>query len=179
MSESEFKEFMVYDVNEEGDLKLLDLPEEDLGHYLQPDLVFIILKQSINRIYLWKGAKSEVKKRFMGSRQATVFQGDLMKAGFKRCKVVSIDQGDEAEEFLNVFGLESMEVTEKIEDKRYVRNIEKEEQRIAEIVSTKRDYSGSDTTSKVGEIKCQSSSSFKLYSSTYKYLSVVCTIPFS
>jgi hypothetical protein len=47
-------------------------------------------------------------------------------ARYHRCKIVSVDAGDEPTEFLNAFRLESMEVTETLEDMRYVRNIERE-----------------------------------------------------
>jgi len=49
-----------------------------------------------------------------------------MKAALHRPKIVSVDQGDEPIEFLRAFRLESMEVTEKLADMRYVRNIEKD-----------------------------------------------------
>ena len=47
-------------------------------------------------------------------------------ARYHRCKIVSVDAGDEPIEFLNAFRLESMEVTERLADMRYVRNIERE-----------------------------------------------------
>jgi len=45
-----------------------------------------------------------------------------------------VDAGDEPREFLNAFQLESMEVTERLADMRYVRNIERE--RMSEVVIT-------------------------------------------
>ena len=45
---------------------------------------------------------------------------------YHRCKIVSVDAGDEPSEFLSAFRLESMEVTERLADMRYVRNIERE-----------------------------------------------------
>ncbi|MHA1660284.1 MAG: hypothetical protein ACTSUT_14325, partial [Promethearchaeota archaeon] len=100
----------------------------------------------------WKGVRSSVRKRFLGSRVATAIQGELMKAGYKRCKIVAIEQGDEVEEFLNVFGLESMKVKEedKLDDKYYTRNSEREKEKIDKILETKQ----IDTkTSKLVEIK--------------------------
>ncbi|MBN1801899.1 MAG: hypothetical protein JW891_10360 [Candidatus Lokiarchaeota archaeon] len=148
----EWNDFMVFELDEEGNKTDLKLDRPSLGDYLTPDKVFLILFQEIKRIYLWKGARSSVRKRFLGSRVATVLQGDVMKAGLKRCKVVAVDQGEELEEFLNVFGLESMEIKEedKLEDKKYIRNIEKEEMKIDEIKNTKLDIT---ETSKLSEIK--------------------------
>ena len=139
MTESAWLDFMVFELDDEGEKTRLNISKEDLGDYLKLESAFIILNIEIKRIYLWKGARSSVRKRFLGSRQATIVQSSIMKDGLKRCKVVAVDQGDEPEEFLNVFGLDSMEVKEedKPEDKRYVRNIEKEEKRIAEIKGTK------------------------------------------
>lgn len=148
MNDREYKDFMVFDVKETGDFTEIKVKKEDLGDFLHPENAYIIINQDIKRIYLWKGARSPVRKRFLGSRIATDIQGDIMKAGFKRCKVVTIDQGEELDEFLNVFGLESMEVKEELEDKRYIRNIEKEEMRITNILSTK-----VESSSKLAEIK--------------------------
>jgi len=148
MTDTEYKDFMVFDVKETGDYTELNIKKEDLGDFLHPENAYIIINQDIQRIYFWKGARSPVRKRFLGSRIATEIQGDIMKAGFKRCKVVTIDQGEELDEFLNVFGLETMEITEELEERRYVRNIEKEEMRITNILSTK-----IESSSKMGEIK--------------------------
>ncbi|MFX1445632.1 MAG: hypothetical protein ACFFHV_19625, partial [Promethearchaeota archaeon] len=127
MIDIKYKDFMVFDVKETGDYTELKIKKEDLGDFLHPEYAYIIIYQGINRIYFWKGARSPVRKRFLGSRIATEIQGAIMEAGFKRCKIITIDQGEELEEFLNVFGLESMEVAQKLEDKRYIRNIKKEE----------------------------------------------------
>ncbi len=148
MKDIEFKDFMVFDVKETGDCTELEIKREDLGDFLHAENAYIIIAQDINRIYFWKGARSPVRKRFLGARIATEIQGNIMKAGFKRCKTVTIDQGEELEEFLNVFGLSSMTVKEELEDKRYLRNIEKEETRITKILTTK-----IDSNSKLEEIK--------------------------
>lgn len=145
---TEYRDFMVFEINEPGDLKELNVKKEDLGDFLHPENVYTIINQEIKRIYLWKGAISPVRKRFIASRIATKLQGDMMKAGYKRCKVVSIDQGEELEEFLNVFGLESMEIKVEMEEKRYIRNIEKEQSRITSILSTK-----VESNSKLSEIQ--------------------------
>ena len=57
---------------------------------------------------------------------------------YHRCKIVSIDQGDELQEFLNASKLESMEVTERLPDMRYIRNIERERQAEAAKMGTAR-----------------------------------------
>jgi len=148
MTHVEYRDFMVFDIKATGDYSELKIKKEDLGDFLNPENVYAIINQEIKRIYLWKGARSPVRKRFLGSRIATSIQGDMMKAGYKRCKVVTIDQGEELEEFLNVFGLESMEIKLELEEKRYIRNIEREQTRITNILSTK-----VDSNSKLSEIQ--------------------------
>ncbi|MFX1397517.1 MAG: hypothetical protein ACFFAS_10805 [Promethearchaeota archaeon] len=151
MGENEWKEFIVFELDEEGNKTDVHLEKSDLGDYLTPEKVYLIIYQEIKRIYLWKGGRSSVRKRFLGSRVATVVQGDIMKAGLKRCKVVAVDQGEEPQEFLNVFGIESMEIKEedKLEDKKYLRNIEKEEMKIAEIKHSKLERAESSMLSEI------------------------------
>lgn len=151
-SRPEWKEFMVFELDEEGEKTEINMNKADLGDYLDLEKAFLIIYQEIKRIYLWKGVRSAVRKRFLGSRVATVVQGEIMKSGLKRCKIVAVDQGDEPEEFLNVFGLEMTVLKEedKVADKRYIRNIEKENKKIAEIKGTK--LAGTES-SKLNKIK--------------------------
>ena len=119
--------FMVYQLDDSGERVRIDIPEDDLQSALHPEEVFVIVKEELRRIFIWKGAKSPVRQRFISSRVASALQEELVKAAaFHRAKIVSVDQGDEPTEFLRAFGLQSMEVTEKLADMRYVRNIEKE-----------------------------------------------------
>ncbi|MFX1418392.1 MAG: HeH/LEM domain-containing protein [Promethearchaeota archaeon] len=124
---AEFENFMVYGLDDSGERIKLDINEEDLQRNLHPEQVLVIIKEELRRIFIWKGPKSPVRKRFISSRVAQALQEELMKdARYHRCKIVSVDAGDEPSEFLNAFRLESMEVTERLADMRYVRNIERE-----------------------------------------------------
>lgn len=124
--------FMVYELDDSGDKIRLAATEEEFvvdngQNFLHPEQVLIIVKESIRRIYIWKGAKSPVRKRFISSRVGGALQEELVKnAAFHRCKIVSVDQGDEVREFLNAFRFESMPVEEKLADMRYIRNIERD-----------------------------------------------------
>jgi hypothetical protein len=101
---------------------------------MHPEQVLVIVREDLRRIFIWKGPKSPVRKRFISSRVASALQEELMKdARYHRCKIVSVDAGDEPTEFLNTFRLESMEVTERLADMRYVRNIEREKMEQATI----------------------------------------------
>lgn len=124
----QYNYFMVYALEDSGERIRLDIGEpRELGGLLDPEQVYVIVQEQIRRIYIWKGAKSSVRKRFISSRIAGTLQEELVKeAAFHRCKIVSIDQGDELEEFLNTFNLDSMEVTEKLADMKYIRNIDRQ-----------------------------------------------------
>jgi hypothetical protein len=137
---SEYQEFMVFEIEDSGDKNKIAIDKGELNFYLHTEKVLVIVREDIRRIYLWKGAQSSVRKRFLGSRIATEVQGELMKEGYHRCKIVSIDQGDEAEEFLNVFGLESMEVKEKLEDKIILSNSARERLEQQKILETKIEF---------------------------------------
>lgn len=124
---TEIETFIVYELDDSGERMKLDINEEELQSNLHPEQVLVIVKEELRRIFIWKGPKSPVRKRFISSRIAQSVQEELMKdAKYHRCKIVSVDAGDEPIEFLNAFRLESMEVTERLADMRYVRNIERE-----------------------------------------------------
>jgi hypothetical protein len=127
MNMTEIETFIVYELDNSGERIKLDIDQENLQENLNPDQVLVIIREDLRRIFIWKGPKSPVRKRFISSRVASALQEELMKdARYHRCKIVSVDAGDEPSEFLNAFRLESMEVTERLEDMRYVRNIERE-----------------------------------------------------
>ncbi len=124
---TEIETFMVYELDDSGDKIKLEIEEEQLQENMLPEQVLVIVREDLRRIFIWKGPKSPVRKRFISSRVASALQEELMKdARYHRCKIVSVDAGDEPTEFLNAFRIESMEVTERLEDMRYVRNIERE-----------------------------------------------------
>jgi len=127
MKMTEYETFMVYGLDDSGEKMRLDIEEEELQKNLHPEQVLVIIREDLRRIFIWKGPKSPVRKRFISSRVAQTVQEELMNdSRYHRCKIVSVDAGDEPTEFLNAFRLESMEVTERLEDMRYVRNIERE-----------------------------------------------------
>ncbi|MFW9878564.1 MAG: hypothetical protein ACFFG0_36245, partial [Candidatus Thorarchaeota archaeon] len=135
---TEFETFMVYELDDSGEYNKLIMAEEELQSNLHPEQVLVIVREDLRRIFIWKGPKSPVRKRFISSRAAQKLQEELRKdARYHRCKIVSVDAGDEPTEFLTAFQLESMEVTERLADMRYIRNIERErmgEAVIAEVV---------------------------------------------
>ena len=124
--------FMLYELDDDGHRVKLGVTEnkfkENNGiNFLHPEQVFVIVKEEIRRIYIWKGSKSPVRQRFISSRIASQLQEELVKqAAFHRCKIVSVDQGDEPNDFLKAFQFKSMPVTEKLADMHYIRNVDRE-----------------------------------------------------
>ena len=131
-----YEEFMVYDLENTGERRKLEVNQENLQTYLDPEQVLIIVREDLRRIFIWKGSKSPVRKRFISSKVAQQIQKELITdARYHRCKIVSIDQGDELQEFLSAFKLESMEATERLPDMRYIRNIERDRMKEAQKLS--------------------------------------------
>lgn len=127
-----YENFMIYELDDSGERVKLDVTEDQFrenngNNVLHSSQVVVIVKEDLRRIYIWKGAKSPVRKRFISSRVASALQEELVNsAAFHRCKIVSVDQGDEVNDFLNAFQFESMAVEEKLADMRYIRNVERE-----------------------------------------------------
>ncbi|MFX1353291.1 MAG: hypothetical protein ACFFGP_04955 [Promethearchaeota archaeon] len=123
MSES-YTNFMVFELHDNGEHQRIDIAEEDFRNahgngILHPSQVIIIVKEDLRSIFIWKGVESSVRKKFIASRVASELQQELMKqAGFHRCKVISVDEGEEPEDFLNAFGFKSQNVQKSIESKK-------------------------------------------------------------
>lgn len=117
----DFSNFMVFELKDSGERERLYITEQDFsrdnGHKILHDSqVVIIVKEELRRIYIWKGYQSTVRKKFIASRVAQDLQQQLINlANFHRCKIVSIDQGEEPLEFLNAFGFKSQEIPKKTE----------------------------------------------------------------
>ena len=125
---TEYETFLVYELDNSGEKKQLSITEEEIQSILYPEQVLVIVREDLRRIFIWKGPKSPVRKRFISSQVAQGLQRELrLDSRYHRCKIISVDAGDEPVEFLNAFQLESMEVTERLEDLRYIRNIEREQ----------------------------------------------------
>ncbi len=124
--------FMVFKLKDTGDKERIDITEERFsknnGSPILTDAeVVLIVKESIRRIYIWKGIASSVRRKFIASRVASNLQKELTQKGnFHRCKVVSIDQGDELQEFLDHFNLKSLEKEELLKRRKKIHQSQKE-----------------------------------------------------
>lgn len=112
-----YTDFMIFNVKDNGEEFRLNITEEAFrqnngNEVLHPSQVAIIIKEGLRRIYLWKGISSSVRKKFIASRVASELQRELMNSSnFHRCKIISVDQGDEPKEFLNAFGFQEIPIT--------------------------------------------------------------------
>jgi len=123
MAVKELENFLLYELEDTGEKKLLEnTTPKTLQSFLHSKQVLIIVRKDLKRIFIWKGSAAPVKKRFISSQVAISLREVLT----ENCRIISVDQGDEAQEFLDAFGLESMPATEVLEDMHYVRNVEKE-----------------------------------------------------
>ncbi|MFX1433429.1 MAG: hypothetical protein ACFFB1_06605, partial [Promethearchaeota archaeon] len=73
-----YDEFIVFDLENTGERRKLKINQEELQDHLNPDQVLIIVREDLRRIYIWKGSKSPVRKRFISSKVAQELQKELM-----------------------------------------------------------------------------------------------------
>ncbi len=113
-----YENFMIFGLESTGEKVKLDISEATFRlnngqNILDSNQVLIIVKEGLRRIYIWKGVNSHVRKKFIASRVAADLQNDLVvDAHFHRCKIISVDQGDEPIEFLRAFDFTTVELPE-------------------------------------------------------------------
>ena len=85
------EDLVVYELDYAGKRIKLDIKPEELQNYLNPERVLIIIRKNLHKIYIWRGSKSPVRKRFNSSRVAFDIRRDLNQKG-RDYKIISIDQ---------------------------------------------------------------------------------------
>ena len=116
-----YENFMIFGLESTGEKVKLDISEDEFcanngQNILNPHQVLVIVKEDLRRIYIWKGVNSYVRKKFIASRIAADLQNDLVVNGhFHRCKIISVDQGDEPNDFMRAFNFKTIEVPEILE----------------------------------------------------------------
>lgn len=104
---NKYERFMVYELDDSGEKRRVDLTEDNLQSFLilHPEQVFVIIREDLRRIFIWKGPKSSTRKIFVSSRKTIALQEELRRElGLRPCKIISVDMGDEPLEFLEAFG---------------------------------------------------------------------------
>lgn len=127
MSTVENEDFIVFYLEDDGTYrKLDDVTQETLSKVLNDEEVLLVVREDMHRLYIWKGPKSPVRKRFISSKTAAGIQENYRKNGGRHLKIVSIDAGEEPVEFLAAFDLKPYQVTGVLEDMKYIRNIDRD-----------------------------------------------------
>lgn len=122
----DYQDFRAYQLTHEGEYEELDVKMEEVHNLFTSEGVYLLVRYDIRRIFIWKGPRSPVRKRFISSRVGSKIQEEAAKQG-RHLKIVSVDAGDEPLEFLRAFNIKSYEVSEdeKPEDMYYLRNEER------------------------------------------------------
>jgi hypothetical protein len=111
-----YDHFMVFELLDTGERQRLNITEDEFrknkgAGILHPKQVAIIVNEDFRRIFIWKGTEPHVRKKFIASRVAQELQTEMVQLGhLHRCKVVTIEQGDETREFLRSFGFDLEEL---------------------------------------------------------------------
>ena len=76
---NENERFMVYELDDSGEKKKVEVAEDELQSFLikHPEQVFVIIREDLRRIFIWKGSKSPVNKRFISSKVARNIQQEF------------------------------------------------------------------------------------------------------
>lgn len=67
---------------------------------LKDDECYVLISDEVRKIYLWKGLKSSVRKKFIGAKRSQDFRGQVG----MHYAVIPQDQGDEEPEFIDLIG---------------------------------------------------------------------------
>lgn len=137
--DKDYKDFRCYELLDSGEKQEIDVEIDKLSTLLHPENVLMLVRFDLRRLFIWKGPKSPVRKRFISSREGSKIQEDSAKVGM-HLKIISVDAGDEPGEFLQAFHLQSFEVKEedKMEDLVYIRNEERRKMEEAAIAEQKK-----------------------------------------
>ncbi|MHA1793442.1 MAG: hypothetical protein ACTSVI_12400 [Promethearchaeota archaeon] len=140
-------EIEVFKILDTGEYTPVDgVTIENVEDFLDEQEVFIILYPGVRRLYIWKGRKSTVQKKFISSRVAHKIQKEKVRNAGMQHKIVSIDQDDELDEFIKNLGLKNVktEAERKAEQKKK----EEEEARRFEELMKKPDIEPEESTKK-------------------------------
>lgn len=111
-----YDRFMIFELLDTGERQRFNITEDEFrkskgAGILHPKQVAIIVKEDFRRIFIWKGSSPHVRKKFIASQVAQELQTEMVQIGhLHRCKVVTVEQGDETKEFLKAFGFDIEEL---------------------------------------------------------------------
>lgn len=91
---------IVYGVSDSGDLDELK-GDKPIKSHLASDKVLILIDDDTKKVWIWKGSGAPVRQKFISARVAN----QIRQERGLTYKTLSIDEGDESEEFLNSIGV--------------------------------------------------------------------------
>ena len=140
----DYKDFRCFKLLDDGDREEIEVEADKVEELFDTDKVFLLVRYDLRRLFIWKGPRAPVRKRFISSRVGAQIQQESAKVAM-HLKIVSVDAGDEPIEFLRVFKLDPYEVDEqeKVEDMYYIRNEERRKMEDAEIAAKIKKKKGS------------------------------------
>ena len=68
MIDAEYKDFRAYLLRDDGEKEEVDAEIETIGEHFNNETVLLLVRFDLRRIFIWKGPKSPVRKRFISSR---------------------------------------------------------------------------------------------------------------
>ncbi|MHA1610791.1 MAG: hypothetical protein ACTSYU_01955 [Promethearchaeota archaeon] len=141
--DEDYQDFRAFVLKGDGEKEEIEAEMDNISALFSSEGVYLFVRYDLRRIYIWKGPKSPVRKRFISSRVGSKIQEASSKIGM-HLKIVSVDAGDEPIEFLRNFKIESYKVSdeEKLEDMVYLRNAERvklEEEQFAKDLAPKKE----------------------------------------
>lgn len=101
MSNSEF--IKQYTVNDDGTLNPISISSFS---ELTQDNVFIIVEENARKIFIWKGEKAPVRRKFISAKAAQQMRSEEYGMVYR---IESLDPGLEGAEFLAIFGITPQE----------------------------------------------------------------------
>jgi hypothetical protein len=105
---NEDKKFMVFELDDLGEKKRVEVTKGDLPSFLllHPEQIYVIIREDLRKIFIWKGPKSTTRDKLISTRTTIALQEELREEfRLHPCKVISVDVGDEPLEFLSAFNL--------------------------------------------------------------------------
>jgi hypothetical protein len=127
MLDEDYKDFRALELLDSGEYEEIDAEIDNISGHFQSENVLLLVRYDLRRMFIWKGPKSPVRKRFISSRVGAELQSESGKIGM-HLKIISVDAGDEPIEFLKAFDVDPYEVgeDEKLDDMYYIRNDERQ-----------------------------------------------------
>ena len=82
--------FMVFEVEQNGERKKIDIQQIDLQDHLKFEQVLIILREDVDTIFIWEGKKSPLSTHFMIDRIVRELQQEFTE--YLLSRIVYIDE---------------------------------------------------------------------------------------